>query len=430
MNGEGDKPSLLDYMDHSLSICQQVGEKLKNPQDVSFAISHGDESSIAEGWPGIALFYSVMDRHFPEAGWDRIAHEYLKLSIAELENSLLTPCSLLQGLSGLCFVAYHCSKEETRYEKLLQNLDTLFIDQLEEILKNTSVDCNGLESLNGILVYLILRQNHPRFLLYAKECLRIIIQNLSSPKIAFELRLEGWYEPPNSIEDGTRAEYPKGRFNLSMLHGAPGTLAALAIAACENIWTDGMEDLLMSLSRWLKKKQKKTAFGPAWHHSSSLEEEAGETEDSVSLFRDTWCYGLPCVARSLFLTAKALYDPELRQYSEELMVQVFSKPDKEWNLMGPSFASGRAGLMAITYRMHQETKNTVLFNKYRYLEEDLKRFYHPSHLFGFQSVDAISDEYRWVDDPSLICGAAGIALSLLLVQGRDDSKWDRIFLLI
>ena len=99
-------------------------------------------------------------------------------------------------------------------------------------------------------------------------------------------------------------------------------------------------------------------------------------------------------------------------------------------MMGPSFTDGRAGVLAIAYRMAQDTHNPHLWKQVGLLENSLKEFYTPNASFGFQTVQVdSSNTYRWIDNPGLWRGATGIALSLLLAQRREESIWDRIFLL-
>lgn len=425
-------------MYHTFDICQQIAEKLKDPETVSSIISNAigsgrfysdrwDESTLATGWPGIALFFSAMDRQFPNSGYDKTAYNYLQLSLSSPPINL----SLLQGLSGIAFVVYHCSLNGARYSNLLETLDEALIDQwncfsINEISQNFR---NGLLGFSSFLIYLTLRKESPKFQIIIKECLTKLINSLNDPVLAFNRTLPGWYTSVDFLNEDAQKKYPNGKFDLSMMYGICGTLSILSLCANQGIWIYGLRETIFNLSNWLKLKQKQLSVGPVWDHSSSYEEEIGLSQDSPPLYRDAWCYGTPCVARTLYSAGKALNDKQLLLFSEDILIQSINKPDKEWNLMGPTFAFGRAGLLAIVLRMNQATNNWTLSKKAQYLEQDIKRFYSPAHPFGFQSVDSEPPNlYRWVDDPGLVNGATGIALSLLSAQGQDDSMWDRIFL--
>lgn len=103
---------------------------------------------------------------------------------------------------------------------------------------------------------------------------------------------------------------------------------------------------------------------------------------------------------------------------------------KEWNPLGTSFVNGLAGILASTYRMAEETENPKLWQHVKELEADLSSFYRPESPFGYQMVHVDSfNNYNWVDNPGLLYGASGIALSLMLVQNREELDWDRAFLL-
>jgi len=98
--------------------------------------------------------------------------------------------------------------------------------------------------------------------------------------------------------------------------------------------------------------------------------------------------------------------------------------------MGTSFVNGRAGILASTYRMAEATENPTLWQHVNELEADLSSFYRPESFFGHQMVhDDVSHHYHWVDNPGLLYGVSGIALSLMLVQNREELDWDRAFLL-
>jgi hypothetical protein len=244
------------------------------------------------------------------------------------------------------------------------------------------------------------------------------------------LELPGWYTAVEyQIAEEEKIKYPDGSYILGMSFGITGVLSALSLSAIAGIQLPGLLDTISRIGNWLKERNQPDSCGINWPHTQSLNLSMHSNANG-EISRDTWWYGIPGVTRALYLAATATKDKTLKIFAEKTFLSVFTKTIKDWNLMGPSFVHGRSGLLAITYRMAQDTQNPFLWKKINILEDDLKGFYKSDSPFGFRmvSVDS-SDVYHWVDHPGLFRGAIGIALSLLLVQRRGELLWDRAFLL-
>lgn len=441
-------------MYHTFDICQAIADKLRSPEYVctrmqenvqrgNFMAEEWTQLSLAEGLPGIASFYGVMDQFFPNQGWDQVAYTYLKLTIHKTEERGISHTSLFAGLTGMCFAAYLCSKQGYRYPHLLSKLENLLFREIETSLlcqANNFLDqdqdapphfYNLTNGLSGVLAYLLVRKEQAACHRLASDCLSRLILLLKRKRCVKGYEVPGWYvSPEEQLVPEAQAQYPNGSFILSMSYGMTGCLSVLALAALEGIVVPGQYELIQEMATWLKSKQRQASSGPYWHHSVSFEDEISNQQNSTELTRDAWSYGNPTVSRSLYLAAKATRDFSLMKFAEDSFLSIFSKTWQEWNLMGPTFFWGRAGLLALTYHMAQDTGHPVLLKQIDYLENDLKRFYHPSHVFGFQTIHvAEQEDYHWIDHPGLLNGAIGIALALLLVHSQEEIMWPRIFLI-
>lgn len=424
-------------MHHSLSICRDVAEKLKDVEAVP------TDSSFAEGWPGIACFYAMMDKVFPDEGWEKTTHQYLKLSIEDLEQKGGSDCSLFSGLAGLSFAAFLSSHQGSRYQRFIAQLDALFSEEMERNILPSAQQYlesgadlppslyNLTEGLSGIVAYLLLRRDNTRLQRLTRETVQTLTSLLTRKKEVEGHSVPAWHvSAALQLAEEEREKHPKGTFLLNMPFGIPGCLAALSLAATEGVFAENLTSTIAEITAWLSKWQQLSALGPFWTHTISFEEEVGEKTPSRELMRDTWWYGIPAIARSLYLAARAIKDSSLAAFAEKTYLSMLSKPEKEWNMMGPSFFCGRAGVLVTTLRMAQETQHPLLWKELSRQEQDIKRFYNPNAPFGFQIVDFTSGEdYRWADQPGLFNGAAGIALSLLLIHSREELLWDRAFLL-
>lgn len=442
-------------MYHTFDICQAIADKLRSPEHVctrmqenvqrgNFMAEEWTELSFAEGLPGIASFYGMMDQFFPYQGWDQVAYTYLKLTIQKTEEQGINHTSLFAGLTGMCFAAYLCSKQGYRYPHLLSKLENLLFREIEMFLLR-QVDqlldrdreapphfYNLTNGLSGVVAYLLVRKEQAACHRLAFDCLSRLVLLLKRKRVIKGYGVPGWYiSPEEQLVPEAQTKYPNGNFILSMSYGVTGCLSVLALAALEGIVVSGQYELIQEMAAWLKNKRIQAPAGSYyWHHTVSFEEEISQQQHSTELTRDAWSYGNPTVSRALYLAARATRDFSLMKFAEDSFLSIFSKTWQEWNLMGPAFFWGRAGLLALTYHMAQDTGHPVLLKQVGYLENDLKNFYHPSHLFGFQTIHvAEPEDYRWIDHPGLLNGAVGIALALLLVHSQEEVIWTRIFLI-
>lgn len=438
---------------HPLDIFEDIANKLKVPASVH-DIVHDDirrgnriqdwaQLSAVEGLPALACFYSVVDHLLSNRGWDRVAHEYLSLAINKFEQSGNQNVSLFTGLSGLCFATHLCSKNGTRYQGLLGKLDSILVDSVETILAKVPQNYtsstyvspqfyNLVQGMSGTLAYLLMRKDHPQLQSLAKKCTIEIVNALKEKRDVGSAKVPGWYvSPTDQIVESERENYPNGNFILSLPYGVTGCLLSLSLAAWNGTIVPSLLETISEMAQWLREKQLKGSQRPTWPHTHSLEAEIHAQETTHSLYRDAWAYGTPMVALSLFYAGRVLNNKSLKEFAEERFCAVFSKPDIDWNLIGPCFGYGRAGLLSITYQMMRLTESAFLKEKVAYLSKDLIRFYDPGHPFGFQVVELMPNgENQWMNDPGLINGASGIALALLLADGRtDEIEWERLFLL-
>lgn len=439
-------------MFHTVDICQEIAKRMGSPQDVcdSFLryISEQNvqgttwqDTAIDDGLPGIACFYATMDQLFPTDGWKTVVHDYLGLITKKLEVFKHDDYSLFTGLCGLCFSVHLCSKQGMNYQTLQTKLDTLLIEKVEQRLFPQIQECcdknlhahphlySLAQGISGILAYLLLRLNIPRLHQLALDCVSLLLCFLNRSEQ--ETQVPAWYVPKeHQLAEEEKEKFPEGSFILGTSLGITGCLSALALCAISGLHVTGLHATISRIANWIKDKAYLDKYGVNWRHTIPFTKETMQDSSTLELSRDTWWYGTPAVTRSLYLAAKALSDQSLAKFAEKTFSLIFSKDPKSWNTMGPALVHGRAGLLAITYRMAQDTQSAFLWKKVDLLESEIKEFYRPNSLFGFQMVYVDSSEvYNWIDHPGLLTGAAGIALCLLLAQRREELIWDRIFLI-
>lgn len=431
-------------MYNTIDICQDIAEKLKNfsstdpyKQDMG---TSWPNFTLTSGTPGIVCFFAAIDYIFPHQGWDDAAHQYLKEAIDSIDVAISEGHSLFGGLTGICFAAYLCSKRGSRYQKLLSKLDSLLIQEVEkdihflqkEDIKNQKpippYRYNLMFGLTGIIAYLILRKEDLRLLKLAKDCIQTLISILLSQKQIHNKTVPGWYVAPEDIrEESEKERNPNGRFILTLPYGVTGCLSVLSLAAWEGIDTPKLFDTIKLLSSWVNQKKVISSSALNWPYALSFESEIGEQQNPDFNLK-AWCYGIPAAASSLCLASRVTRDKVIRNSAEEALNKLFSQPMEQDHSSDPSLVYGKAGLLAVTYRMAKLLDSGPLMKTASQLEQEVKSLYSPSHPFGFQYYDSYNQK-KW-NEPGLLYGASGVGLALLLASGRiDDVLWDRALLI-
>lgn len=419
-------------------ICQDLAERMRRTFEVTsfmhesvqkgaFLSDSWMEGTLAEGIPGIVTFYAVLDHHFKNEGWDDVGYNWLKLAMQNLEKDGYNNISLLSGLAGLCFATHLSSKNGTRYTDVLEQLETRLIDEIEHTWSRPLTRSlergewllpafyNLMQGIAGVIGYLLLRKDDARINRTLHFCVEELSQAILTP-VRYKQEVQpSWFVAPNGAHD-------EGSYILSMPYGITGSLSALSLAARDGIETRNSKKAISHLADWLSKKHSLLQWPPIIP--------AGKDDVSIGLNKDTWAYGAPPIARSLYLAAQVTNNEELKEFAIDAFMNVFRRSDYDWNQMASTFAAGKAGLLAITHFMRKEIREESLRDKLCFLEERIKSFYSPTHHFGFRTVDVTQrGEYRWIDHPGLLEGASGVALSLLLVQDAPTLPWERAFLI-
>ncbi len=434
-------------MFHTITLCEEIADRMRDPKHVLETMEeqykrYGSpelfwtKDTLMDGYPGIACFYGMMDRIFPNERWADVTHEYMKETAILIEEKGFDSPSLFSGLTGVCFSLAFCSDYGKRYQRVLEKLEDLLIEKINECYIQEgkrhidngsplpSTFYNLSDGISGILGYALLRKENARLYATALESAKTLI-------LLFQRPLENgtlprWYlSPEHQFNDEERVKYPEGSFILNMPFGVAGCLSALSLLKINGIDLPGLHDVIQTLSLWL---QSQGRIDNGVYHFDNTVPLKGSVQNELP--RDTWWCGVPAVAHAIFKAGKATHDLKMQKYGEEAMISMFSKSTKDWNHIGTSFVHGRAGILTTTYRMAEATENPTLWKEVKELEADLISFYRPNSPFGFESV-YVDDfgEYHWVNNPGILYGASGVALALMLAQNREELDWDRAFLL-
>jgi lantibiotic biosynthesis protein len=411
-------------------------------------------ASLAQGHAGLAVLCAELDAAQPGAGWDLAGHRHLDAAAADVSRH---DGSLFSGLAGLGFAAALLAAGRPRYERLLRHVDEALEPQLDAILGRLAGtsgcrvgDFDLVCGLTGIGAYLLTRSQLESGRAAAGDTagqpaagahraamsetlldrlLRGLARLMADPSTP-----RPWHTPPALASRLLRREYPAGLHNCGLAHGAPGPLALLSLAALAGRQAPGLMTAIDSTASWLAAHHTGTAQEPDWPDGVPLD--AGEQAPaprSCDPGRAAWCYGAPGVARSLWLAGAAAGEPQWQELAARTIRAVATRPPPAWALATPAFCHGEAGLLQVLRRFAADLGDSAVAATAQRLAARLAAEFDPGTLLGVRSLDPDGGP---VDQPGLLDGAAGIALSLLgLPAARPGPAagampgWDRIFLL-
>ena len=427
--------------DAALAVATEIGTRLRDPDLVAECAARAvadtvlpdvvrcQPHNVAQGDAGIALLHGQLARCCPDRGWDVAAHHYLTSAVRGVRTDGHRPASVFAGPAGVAFVADALSREGTRYQRLLAQLDPWLATE-PPALATTLMSSRGgpvgrfdaISGLAGTAAVLLRRRADPAVDAALRAVLAALVELCGEQD-----GLPNWYTASDAFGSANpmRAGFPHGNLNCGLSHGIPGPLAALSLACIEGVYVPGARAAVRRVADWLWRNRADDEFGVNWPSAIALPAPDG-TVAAATPAHSAWCYGSPGVARALWLAGVALDAADLRTLAVEAMAATFRRPRNRRGLESATFCHGIAGLLQITLRFANDTEDPMFATAAAELTEDLLARYEPGRPLGYHSIEPGGNR---VDQPGLLDGAAGVALTLLAAARGAAPSWDRIFLL-
>lgn len=389
----------------------------RNPDPIIPYYPEWNDLSLASGYPGLLLFFATLKDEFQNS--DAIAHQYVLKIKDTLENEGCTNFSLFSGISGVCFSLEQISCLGTRYRPMINSLDKYLLDNikkeyLDPIQNNITHNqptfihlYDPIQGICGIGRYVLEFSSKPHFSELTQTILEILIK-LCHPLKLEKKNIHGWYVSPHDPLKSEENSHSKGSFNLGLAHGVTGILAFLAIAKLRGFEVEGQKEIIDQIATWICEQSIQVNENIQWPY-----EVAVDNEQTIAPSKDAWCYGVPGIARTLFLAGKALGNQGLKDFAIKAFKGIFARAQDEWGLPGPNLCHGIAGLLLITHLMAQEEEGVDLSSKVEELEQILLSFYIPNSPFGFKDPEPCqSGKFVQIDRIGFLEGSIGILLTL------------------
>jgi lantibiotic modifying enzyme len=376
----------------------------------------GQDPSLGRGRAGLALLYAWLarTRRTPQA--DVLAWQCLDRAIEAVSTQAMN-ASLYGGFTG---VAWAAELVDRLLDPDAEDRNEAVDDALLRLLSRADhwpAPYDLVEGLTGFGVYALQRYPRP----VAIECLRRVVELLHERAQHDEHGLY-WWTPPAEIHEDWRKQYPSGRADLGVAHGAAGAIALLGGICGAGIEQATARPLLEGALRWLFAHSVATEAGltfPLWVAPGFQPYPA----------RCAWCYGDPGIAAALLTAARGVGDAGWEQAAVALACRAAERPASETGVVNAGFCHGAAGLAHIYNRMYQATREPKLGRAAVYWLERTLDFYRLARDNGDVWVQGSWDQKPWTwTGIELVEGAAGVALVLLAATTSIEPLWDRMFL--
>lgn len=273
-----------------------------------------------------------------------------------------------------------------------------------------------IDGLVGFGTYALARGPRP----VARRLLRAVVQRLTALSVPQAVG-RAWVTPPRRAG----ASKPPGTMDLGLAHGAAGVVAMIG-AACgvdAGVRETGGLSLVHEAVAFLLAHERAT--GP-WRFPGLV---TPGVDPSSS--RAAWCYGDPGVAVALLIAARGAGEPAWEQASLRIARSAAALPFDACGVHDGAFCHGAAGLAHMYNRLHQATGDPDLRRAARAWTARTLQYRgrgttaDASGIGGYRALFVAADAPpRWADDPSMVRGAAGIALVLASATSSEAPVWD------
>jgi lantibiotic biosynthesis protein len=434
-------------------VCE-VARRLQDPEQVN-SIMKQEESlydgigsslpplwsdlSLAGGLPGLCVLFGALDGWEPDGGWDRIGHGHLVAVQQALSQQTVPGPGLFGGLAGIAFGATALSRNGMRYQNMVAQLNAALIGMTRQVLAQTGslpaaqigpAHTDAISGVTGIARYLLLHRDNPDAASVLQALLEFLVR-WSEPRNEGEVTVPGWRVGPEFLRtEAERQQHPNGYFDLGLSHGVTGPLAVLSLALTDGAEVPGQRDAILRIAEWVISWQVQDEHGVIWPARVSLEQEAaGNTDPSLGGSAESWCYGAPGIARSLWLAGQALGEPDWCRIAVDAYHAAYRRMQTIGRVQAPTFCHGLAGLLHLTNEMYRDTGLPELGECRDWLAEAVLAAFDPALPFGFADLDAPDMTSRPVNKAGFLEGAAGTVYALASCLSEEEMLGSKLFML-
>jgi lantibiotic biosynthesis protein len=376
------------------------------------------DPSLANGQAGLALLYTWLAQTRRMSDADVLAWKYLDQAIEAVSTQTMD-ASLYGGFPG---VAWATELVDHLLDPDTEDRNEAIDEALLQLLARANVwpaPHDLVVGVTGLGVYAL--QRFPRA--SAIECLHLVIERLHEHARHDQHGTYWWTPPAGILHSESRKEYPSGRTDLGLAHGAAGAIALLGGICGAGVEPQVARPLLEEAVSWLLAHPLATEAGPTFPIWLA-------PDFQPSPARCAWCYGDPGIAAALLLAARGVAAADWERVAVALACRAAERAPEKTGIRDACFCHGTAGLAHIYNRMYQAAGEPKLGHAAVYWLERTLDFYRLARDDGRAWVQGSPNRAEpgpWTGT-GLLEGAAGVALVLLAATTPVEPLWDRMFL--
>lgn len=367
-------------------------------------------------------------------------HNYV-LRIKEIiENYGYFSNGLYGGIVGVGFSILSISENGTKYQKLLSTINDIIFFETENKLKVAMENLNNVKELYydvisglaGDVAYLLNFKDDNKIRGLIKDCLDYLVLLTEDIEINSKKVPKFFIKSENTIteEDFSISKY--GFINQGLAHGIPSILNILTLSLNNGIEVANQKKAMEKIVNILCKFRYNDGHRSWWYEHISFEQYVSE-EKPVFMTRESWCYGTPGIARSLYMAGKALKNKEIENIGLKALEALALVGSERWGLDSVSLCHGYSSILVVMSVMYRETKKKefekAINESKDYILKDIQEGYKFKFKdYTFENIYDRTTEKCYKEDFSMLTGAIGVFLALGIVE-KSNKYVERMLLI-
>lgn len=359
---------------------------------------------------GRALVHAYRARSHGDEEAQALADRYVDDAIRAISTGRRR-LSLYHGVAGVGWLAAHM-------DRLAGHVDATGFEEIDDALQRaceTLGRSGSYDLVNGCIgigVYFLERIDR----VVSDRGLHGVVEALG--RLA-ESDRDGltWHTSPLLLPEDQRHDLPSGYYNLGVAHGVPGVVGLLGtIAAAGHLSASGRE-LLGGAARWVMSHRLADDTFPPW---VAADRQAGRS-------RLAWCYGELGLTVAMLIGLDALAVPGMVDDILAIAQSSAKRRDSTTGVVDAGLCHGASGNAHLFNRLYQTTGRPEFREAAAHWYNTALQMRVPgSGVGGYLAWHG--NETRWVEDPTFLTGAAGIALAFLAAASPVEPSWDVVLM--
>ncbi|MCV9950035.1 lanthionine synthetase C family protein [Paenibacillus sp. BT-177] len=443
-----------EMKDKISTLLREITERYRNPDQVRLwmkkippieadgvIMERWADESLGSGFTGICLLMGQLDYLYPKNGWDIVGHQYLERIRMVVEQKGVHDLSLYSGLAGIMLAIYSLSRKGTRYQGMLDALASWFEEAALQSLALHRIEWekgelrmsqyDTISGFAGVGRIAMLFLNRPGMQMVWEQTMDLF-HVMCGEKNLNGHTVPAWHiSSEHQFQEDEKLQYPQGNFNLGISHGIAGPLCFLSLSALHGVDASPLMNDIHRLGKFIHHWRVQDVEGIIWPGRISFGEwlDGQLLSGSTRNYRDSWCYGVPGIARSIWLAGQAVHNEEWLETGLSAYLDIEKRLHRKGGLSSATLCHGIGGLLHLVQRMYSDTSHEQLGRMRDRLLEDVLDMFDANSLFGFYDHSLLDGRLAEVDEAGFLNGSAGVALVLASLIGDQNPDWDAAFLI-